>query len=124
MEHSGSMWLEFIAAIIVPVALFVAATAIVHTVTAAALPGDELLNRLLTLAVYLLVYAALFLALMKAHRWLLANRPLGFYISEVWTEFYLGLVPPPCWWGSPWDRSCSVGRPRPRARPAARSARC
>ena len=34
------------------------------------------------------------LALMKAHRWFLANRPLGFYISEVWTEFYLGLVPP------------------------------
>ena len=29
---------------------------------------------------------------MKAHRWLLANRPFGFYISEVWTEFYLGLV--------------------------------
>ena len=44
--------------------------------------------------VYFLVYAGLFLALMRAHRWLLANRPLGFYISEVWTEFYLGLVPP------------------------------
>ena len=94
LEHSGSMWLEFIAAIVVPVALFVGATAVVHTVTAVALPGDGLPSRLATLAVYLLVYAALFLALMKAHRWLLANRPLGFYVSEVWTEFYLGLVPP------------------------------
>ena len=94
LEHSGSMWLEFFAAIVVPVALFVAATVVVHTVTAAAIPGDGLLHRLLAMVVYVLVYAALFLALMKAHRWFLANRPLGFYISEVWTEFYLGLVPP------------------------------
>jgi TRAP-type mannitol/chloroaromatic compound transport system permease large subunit len=94
LEHSGSMWLEFVAAIVVPVALFVAATAVVHTFIATAIPGDGLLHRLLAMVVYLLVYAAIFLALMRAHRWLLANRPLGFYISEVWTEFYLGLVPP------------------------------
>ena len=125
LEHSGSMWLEFIAAIVVPVALFVGATAVVHTVTAASLPGDGLPSRLATLAVYLLVYAALFLALMKAHRWLLANRPFGFYVSEVWTR----VLPwvwclPPCWSGSPSARSSSAGRRRPRARPAARSAHC
>ena len=45
------MWLEFIAAIVVPVALFVAATVVVHTFTAAALPGDGMLHRLLALAV-------------------------------------------------------------------------
>ena len=91
---SGSMWLEFIAAIVVPVILFVAGTIAVHTLVAAPLLGQGLLQRLLALAVYLLVYAGIFLALMRAHRWLLANRPLGFYVSEVWTEFYLGLVPP------------------------------
>ena len=51
-------------------------------------------TELLALAIYLGVYAAIFFALMRAHGWLLANRPLGFYVSEVWTEFYLGLVPP------------------------------
>ena len=93
-ETSGSMWLEFIAAIVVPVALFVAATFVVHQVVAAALLGQGLLHRLLALAIYLAVYAAIFFALMRAHGWLLANKPLGFYVSEVWTEFYLGLVPP------------------------------
>ena len=93
-ETSGSMWLEFIAAIVVPVVLFVGATFVVHQIVAAALLGQGLLHRLLALAIYLLVYAAIFFALMRAHRWLLANRPLGFYVSEVWTEFYLGLVPP------------------------------
>ena len=93
-ETSGSMWLEFIAAIVVPVVLFVAATFVVHQIVAAALLGQGLLQRLLALGIYLLVYAAIFFALMRAHRWLLANRPLGFYVSEVWTEFYLGLVPP------------------------------
>ncbi|MDD9980208.1 MAG: TRAP transporter large permease subunit [Gammaproteobacteria bacterium] len=93
-ETSGSMWLEFIAAIVVPVVLFVGATFVVHQVVAAALLGQGLLHRLLALVIYLLVYAAIFFALMRAHGWLLANRPLGFYVSEVWTEFYLGLVPP------------------------------
>ena len=93
-ETSGSMWLEFIAAIVVPVVLFVGATFVVHQVVAAALLGQGLLHRLLALAIYLAVYAAIFFALMRAHGWLLANRPLGFYVSEVWTEFYLGLVPP------------------------------
>ena len=93
-ETSGSMWLEFIAAIVVPVVLFVGATFVVHQVVAAALLGQGLLHRLLALALYLLVYAAIFFALKRAHGWLLANRPLGFYVSEVWTEFYLGLVPP------------------------------
>ena len=93
-ETSGNMWLEFIAAIVVPVALCVAATIVVHELVAVALPGQGLLDRLLALAIYLLVYAAIFLALLKAHRWLLVNRPLGFNVSEVWTEFYLGLVPP------------------------------
>ena len=93
-ETSGSMWLEFIAAIVVPVALFVAGTFVVHQIVAAALPGQGLLHRLLALVIYLAVYAAIFLALMRAHGWLLANRPFGFYVSEVWTEFYLGLVPP------------------------------
>ena len=93
-ETSGSMWLEFVAAIVVPVVLFVGATFVVHQVVAAALLGQGLLHRLLALAIYLAVYAAIFFALMRAHGWLLANRPLGFYVSEVWTEFYLGLVPP------------------------------
>ena len=92
-ETSGSMWLEFIAAIVVPVALFIAATVVVHQF-AAALLGPGLLQRLLALGLYLLAYAAVFVALRQAHRWLEANRPLGFYVSEVWTEFYLGLVPP------------------------------
>ena len=91
---SGSMWLEFVAAIVVPVVLFVAGTFVVHQLVAGPLLGQGLLQRLLALAVYLLVYAAIFFALMRAHRWLLANKPLGFYVSEVWTEFYLGLVPP------------------------------
>ena len=93
-ETSGSMWLEFIAAIVVPVALFVAATFVVHKLAAAALPGQGLLDRLLALGLHLLAYAAIFVALRRAHRWLEASRPLGFYVSEVWTEFYLGLVPP------------------------------
>ena len=93
-QTSGSMWLEFIAAIVVPVALFVGATFVVHQVVAAALLGQGLLHRLIALAIYFGVYAAIFFALMRAHGWLLANRPLGFYVSEVWTEFYLGLVPP------------------------------
>jgi len=93
-ETSGSMWLEFIAAIVVPVALFVAATFVVHQFVAAALPGQGLLQRLLALGLYLLAYVAVFLALKQAHRWLETHRPLGFYVSEVWTEFYLGLVPP------------------------------
>jgi len=93
-ETSGSMWLEFIAAIVVPVALFVAATFVVHQFVAAALPGQGLLQRLLALGLYLLAYVAVFLALKQAHRWLETRRPLGFYVSEVWTEFYLGLVPP------------------------------
>jgi len=93
-ETSGSMWLEFIAAIVVPVALFVAATFVVHQFVAAALPGQGLLHRLLALGLYLLAYVAVFLALKQAHRWLETHRPLGFYVSEVWTEFYLGLVPP------------------------------
>ncbi|MCY4285201.1 MAG: TRAP transporter large permease subunit [Thiotrichales bacterium] len=92
-ETSGSMWLEFVAAIVVPVALFVAATFVVQQF-AAALLGQGLLHRLLALGLYLLAYAAIFLALRQAHRWLETHRPLGFYVSEVWTEFYLGLVPP------------------------------
>ncbi len=93
-ETSGRMWLEFIAAIVAPVVLFVAATFVVHQIVAAALPGQGLLHRLAALVIYLGVYAALFAALRRAHRWLLAHRPFGFYVSEVWTEFYLGLVPP------------------------------
>jgi len=93
-ETSGSMWLEFIAAIVVPVALFVAATFVVHQFVATALPGQGLLQRLLALGLYLLAYVAVFLVLKQAHRWLETHRPLGFYVSEVWTEFYLGLVPP------------------------------
>ena len=92
-ETSGSMWLEFVAAIVAPVALFVAATFVVHQF-AVALLGQGLLHRLLALGLYLLAYAAIFLALRQAHRWLETHRPLGFYVSEVWTEFYLGLVPP------------------------------
>ena len=72
-ETSGSKWLEFIAAIVVPVALFVAATFVVHQAAAAALLGQRLLHRLLALVIYLAVYAAIFFALMRAHRWLLAN---------------------------------------------------
>ena len=92
-ETSGRMWLEFIAAIVVPVALFTTA-AIVVNMLAAALSGQGLLARLFALVLYLLVFAAIFAALLKAHGWLWANRPFGFYVSEVWTEFYLGLVPP------------------------------
>ena len=91
---SGNMWLEFIAAIVVPVFLFIAATFVVHQLVAGALLGQGLLHRLLALGLYLLAYAGIFAALRRAHRWLEANRPLGFYVSEVWTEFYLGLVPP------------------------------
>ena len=62
---------------------------------------------------------------MRAHGWLLANRPLGFYVSEVWTEFYLGLVPPALLVAFALG-SILLGwaTPDPRARPAARSARC
>ena len=93
-ETSGSMWLEFVAAIVVPVALFIGVTMAVHTFVASAIPGEGLLSRLLGLAAYLAAYAALARAMIAAHRWLEANRPGGFYVSEVWTEFYLGLVPP------------------------------
>ena len=93
-ETSGSMWLEFIAAVLVPIALFIVATIATHKFLAAAVPGDDLFQRLLALAAYLAVYAALTRALIAAHRWLAANRPNGFYISEAWVEFYLGLVPP------------------------------
>lgn len=93
-ETSGSMWLEFVAAIVVPVALFIGVTMAVHTFVAPAIPGEGLLSRLLGLAAYLAAYAALARAMTAAHRWLEANRPGGFYVSEVWTEFYLGLVPP------------------------------
>ena len=93
-ETSGSMWLEFVAAIVVPVALFIGMTMAVHTFVASVIPGEGLLSRLLGLAAYLAAYAALAHAMITAHRWLEANRPGGFYVSEVWTEFYLGLVPP------------------------------
>ena len=93
-QTSGMMWLEFIAAVIVPACLFAVATVMVHGLAAGALGGQGLPGRLLALVLYLLAYGAVFLALMRAHRWLLANRPFGFYVSEVWTEFYLGLVPP------------------------------
>ena len=92
-QTSGRMWLEFIAAIIVPAVLFAVVTAVVHGVSTA-LAVQGLLLRLLVLVLYVLAYGAVFFALMRAHRWLLTNRPFGFYISEVWTEFYLGLVPP------------------------------
>ena len=92
-QTSGRMWLEFIAAIIVPAVLFAVVTVVVQGVlTALAVQG--LLLKLLVLVLYLLAYGAVFFALMRAHRWLLTNRPFGFYVSEVWTEFYLGLVPP------------------------------
>ena len=94
LAHSGSMWLEFIAAIVVPVALFVAVTFALHGLVTGALLGQGLAHRVLALAIHALGYAAIFFALMKAHRWLDAHRPFGFYVSEVWTEFYLGLVPP------------------------------
>ena len=93
-ETSGSMWLEFVAAIVVPVALFIGVTMAVHTFVASVIPGEGLLSRLLGLAAYLAAYAALARAMIAAHGWLEANRPGGFYVSEVWTEFYLGLVPP------------------------------
>ncbi len=92
-QTSGRMWLEFIAAIVVPAVLFAVVTVVVHGVSTA-LAVQGLLLRLLVLVLYLLAYGAVFFALKRAHRWLLTNRPLGFYVSEVWTEFYLGLVPP------------------------------
>ena len=61
-ETSGSMWLEFLAAIVVPVVLFVAGTIVVHKLVAGPLLGQGLLQRLVALAVYLLVYSAIFLA--------------------------------------------------------------
>lgn len=93
-ENSGSMWLEFVAAIVVPAAIFVFATILMHRFAQAAFPGDGLLARLLALAAYGAVYAALARGLVAAYRWLADNRPGGFYVSEVWVEFYLGLVPP------------------------------
>ena len=92
-QTSGRMWLEFIAAIVVPAVLFAVVTVVVHGVSTA-LAVQGLLLRLLVLVLYLLAYGAVFFALKRAHRWLLTNRPFGFYVSEVWTEFYLGLVPP------------------------------
>ena len=74
-ETSGSMWLEFVAAIVVPVALFIGMTMAVHTFVASVIPGEGLLSRLLGLAAYLAAYAALAHAMITAHRWLEANRP-------------------------------------------------
>ena len=42
-----------------------------------------------------LIIPILFVALMAlAYRWTRANRPGGFYFSELWYEFFMGLVPP------------------------------
>ena len=54
-----------------------------------------------------------------------ANRPFGFYVSEVWTEFYLGLVPPALLVAirARLDPA-RLGDADRRARPAAHSVRC
>ncbi|MCY3639954.1 MAG: TRAP transporter large permease subunit, partial [Gammaproteobacteria bacterium] len=51
-QTSGHMWLEFIAAIIVPVILFAAVTVLVNGIASAMPVGQGLLQRLLALALY------------------------------------------------------------------------
>ncbi len=93
-ENSGKMWLEFVAAIVVPIIAFVAATIVVRIMTSALLPGDDILSRFLSMLLHLAAWVGVGLAIRRVHFWLKRNRPFGFYISDVWVEFYMGLVPP------------------------------
>ncbi|WP_025770670.1 TRAP transporter large permease [Thioalkalivibrio sp. HK1] len=93
-EHSGKMWLEFIAAIVVPIIALIAVTVIVRAFTSSALSGDDFFLRLISMLLHLAGWIGVYLLLRRAHLWLNDRRPFGFYISEVWVEFYKGLVPP------------------------------
>ncbi len=42
----------------------------------------------------LIVPLAWFVAMVTVYRWVRTNKPGGFYFSELWGEFFLGLVPP------------------------------
>ena len=125
LEHSGSMWLEFIAAIVVPVALFVAATvcrAHLHRRgdsrrrAAAPATGHGGLSHGVRGALPGLDEGAP-LAPGQPPARLLHQRSVDRVLSRPGAPGAAGGVRPGL-------DSCSAGRPRPRARPAARSARC
>ncbi len=69
-----------------------------------------------------LVAALIWVGLMYvAFNWTRANKPGGFFYSDLWYEFFMGLVPPTVLVAFALVRFCSAGQRRPKPQPAEHS---